>query len=110
MSLRPNIAELQHHILCKLPLNREVVLRRVLRTQVRLELPVKKDRPEERQIHGLTGLRGNDAVKRIWSRRGPSGLVNERRVKHRVEQRRTASKRRFGAELRQHQFFNRVVE
>src|SRR5580700_1192507 len=99
MSLRPHISDLQHHVSCKLTLNREVVLRRVLRTQVRFEFTVEEKRAKQRVIHGLAGCRSKNAVERV--RRGrSSGLVDEGSVEERVEQRRTAPERRFSTELR----------
>src|ERR1700728_21572 len=109
MALGADIPELQHRISCKLPLNREVVLGCVLRPQVGLKLAVEKNRSKQRVIDRLSFCRRQDAIKRIRSDRA-SGLVNGRRIKEGIEQRRTAAERRFGPELRQDEFFNRVVE
>ena len=46
MSLRSDITNLQHQVLGQLALDIEVVLRRILRAQVRLELPVQQQRTE----------------------------------------------------------------
>ena len=52
--LRPDVSELQHHILGKFPLNGEIVLRGVLRPHMRLEFTEKSDGPEPMTIHRLT--------------------------------------------------------
>ena len=80
MPLRPDISELQHHVFRKLSLNRQIVLRRVLSAQVRLELAIEENRAKQRVIHGLAGRGGQNAVERI-RRRCASRLVNERSVK-----------------------------
>ena len=57
VSLRAHVSNLQHHVSCQLTLNGEVVLRCVLRAQVRFEFTVEQKRAKQRVIHGLARRR-----------------------------------------------------
>ena len=45
--LRANIGDAQQHVGSQLPLDRQIILFRILRPQVRLEFSVQQQRPEQ---------------------------------------------------------------
>src|SRR5579863_7936484 len=108
MALRANVSELHDNITGQLPLNRQVVLRRVLRPHVRLEITVKQHGPEAGPILGRTRRWAQDAIKRI--RIDGTTLRDKRSVQERRGKIRAASERRLGAELFEHQLLHRVIE
>src|SRR5208283_522134 len=109
MALRPYIIDLQQEVLCDLALDAEVVLRRVLRAQMRLEVAVHEDGEVIRPtwILSLGCLR----QKSVESIRGHvSSLPHKWSIEESVEETGAAAKGWFSAELLQHQLLHRVVE
>src|SRR5215470_3573892 len=90
--LRPDITNLQFHVIRQLLLNREVVLRRILAAHVRLELSEQEVGTEHSPVHRLIPWRIQDTVhtgKRRQAERIGVGerpaLILKRSVEPRVE-------------------------
>ena len=95
--------------LLRLRARSQIVLLRILRTQMSWKLSEQQDRTEHRPVHSLTAWGAQDSIERIRSN-SRSILVQKRCVELRVEHKRAAAKRRLRAELLQHQLFDRVIE
>src|SRR5580658_3812293 len=108
MSLRADVANLQHSAGAEFTLNRQIVLTGVLRAQVGLEITIEKNRAKQRQIGRLPFGWSNDPIEGVGI--GETSLADKRRVEENVRQRGTSAKGRLGAELGRDQFFNRIVE
>src|SRR5258708_15470846 len=108
MSLASNVSNLEDQILRQFPLDRQVILLRILRADFRRGLSVQENWTEHRPIHCLISCRIQDAVKRI--RRARSVLILERQVEHRVVNAGTAAERWLSTELLHHQLLDRIVE
>ncbi len=108
VSLGPDVANLEHRAVAQIALDREVVLRGVLRAQVGLEFAVKKDWAKQGQVSGGAFCGRDNATERIRS--CEFTLIHERSIEKDIGERGTASERRLGAELSQHQFFDRIIE
>src|ERR1700689_4585309 len=100
MSLRTNVSQLQNDIPGQLALNRQVVLRRILRAHVGLEIAEQQHRPEAGPVLRAAGSGTQNPVEWVWTH--CSALRNERRIKECCGQEGAASERRFCAELFQH--------
>ena len=99
---------MQNEIFCQLPLDRQVVLLRVLRPQVGLKLTVKQDRPENRPVNRIARLGLQDPVKGVGKLE--TILAVERRLDEcRIDQRAPAEGG-LRAELLQNQLLDRIVE
>src|SRR5437016_14597093 len=108
MSLPAYVRNLEYKVLREFTVDRQVILLRVLRADMRRRLSIKKDWPEQRPIHWLISWRIQDPVKRIRCAR--SILILERQIEHGVVNARAAAERRLCAELLHHQLFNRIIE
>src|SRR5260370_15233956 len=109
MGLRSYVTNLKKQILREFVLNCEIVLVRVLAAHVRLEFAEQKNVTKNRPVHVLTTLRSQDSIKRIGNRKS-AALVLEGCIEESVKDERAASKRRFSAELFQHQLLDGIVE
>src|SRR6266404_5030139 len=108
MSLPAYVCNLEYQIFGEFALDRQVIVLRVLRPDMRCCLTIEKDRTKHRPIHWLIPWRIQDAIKRIRS--GRPVLILERQIEHRVVNAGAAAERRFCAELLHHQLFDRIVE
>src|SRR5579863_2198736 len=108
MPLRTHVANLQHGAVAQFALDGQIVLTRVLRAQVGLEVAIQKNRAKQRQV-GRLALRGiDDPTEGI--RICIIALGYKRSIEKLVVHRGASAKRRFGAELRRNQFLDRIVE
>src|SRR2546426_10334989 len=117
MSLRPDITDLEFHIVRQLALDGEVVLGRILAAHVRLKLSEQRVWTEHSPVHRLPSLRIQDTVdtgqrgQTEWiGIREASALVEKRFVEQSVEGECAPTEWRLGAELFQHKLLNRVIE
>ena len=108
MSLRSYVAELKHHVSSQFLLEIQVVLSRILRAHVRLEIPVQQHGAEGSPILRSPRLRAEDSVERVWA--DAAGLRNERSIQKGCRQECAATERRFGAELFENQLLHWIVE
>src|SRR6266404_3574421 len=108
MSLPAYVCNLEYQIFGEFALDRQVIVLRVLRPDMRCCLTIEKDRTKHRPIHWLIPWRIQDAIKRIRS--GRPVLILERQIEHRVVNAGAAAERRFCAELLHHKLFDRIVE
>src|SRR4029077_18371183 len=108
MALRSNVTNLEQQVAGQLALHGQVVLCRILRAHQLWKLSEQKNRAERRPVDGLIPRRGQDAIE--WVGIPPSALRNERGLKHRIADVVAATERRLGAELLEHQLFDRIVE
>src|SRR4051812_5828113 len=106
--LRSDIPDLEYKILGEFALNIQVVLRRILRAQVRLELSVQQQRPEALPVGILPRRRIDDAIERIWLYRAV--LLQVWSVEQRSVDDVAAAEGWLSAELLEHQLLHRVVE
>ena len=97
MILRADVPNLEHQISHQLPLNRKVVLLRVLGAHVRLKFAIQQDGSEDRPINSVAGLIPQDAVKRI--RELKSVLAVKRGLKESRVDQGASTEWRLGAEL-----------
>src|SRR5215813_9445327 len=93
----------------QLVLNRQVVLRRILRTHMRLKLSKQQNRTECRPVDGLPPHWVQDSIERIGIDRC-SILPKKRQVELSIDRESTAAKWWLCAELLQYELLNRVVE
>src|SRR5271165_2351752 len=99
MPLGADVTRLPKQVFGKLKLHVQVVLRRVLGSQMGLELPVEKNRPVLRPVHRLLAGRIDDPVKGIGLGR-IAKLILKRSIEEAVVDDVAPAKRRLGAELR----------
>jgi len=106
--LRTYVADLQEDIAGQLALDRKVVLRRVLSSERRGELPKEKNRTIQSPIHRLVPRRVQKGVGNV----GKSGALvgDERRAKQGIRDTVADTEGRFRAELFEHELFDGIVE
>src|SRR5579864_1296937 len=113
MSLGTHISDGEYQVFRNFLLDSEIVLRRVLGAEIRLELSEQEYGTECRPIHRGSGLRSQDSVERIGSDgeiARASELAHEGRREQALRDQRTAAEGRFALELLEHQLLDRVVE
>ena len=108
VTLRADVAELQHQVPGQFAFDGEIVLSRILRAHLGLEITVQQDGAEGRPILRRTRFGSQDATERI--RTDGTVLPNERRIQERRGQVCAASEGRLGAKLLEHQLLHRVIE
>ena len=109
MPLRSYVANHEAHVMSQLVLDRQIVLRRVLRAHVRLELSKQQDRTEYRPVHRLAPWRIQDSIERIGIYRCPI-LPQEGQVELGVNGESTSAEWRLCTELLEYQLLNWIVE
>src|SRR5580704_5770521 len=121
MPLRTNVAERENRILGYLLLNAKVVLLRVLRSQLWLQLSEEDNGPESGPVsrravsrieNGAEGIRNNPCLGGLptSARQRRAALQNEGRAEKSLRDRRATAEWRLGLELFQYQLFDRVIE
>jgi hypothetical protein len=108
VTLRSHITELKDHISSQFLLEIQVVLSRILRAHVRLEIPVQQHGAEGSPILRRAGRRAQYSIKGIGA--DGAALRNEGSVQKSCRQEGAAPERWFGAELFQNKLLHRVVE
>src|SRR5262245_18856846 len=106
MALRTYVAYLEKNISGELSLDRQVVLRRILRTQYSGELTEKQDGSESFPVDRCSARRIHNTVE--WIRPNRSVLIEERGLECRVRNKVAAPEWRFRAELFEHELFDGV--
>src|SRR5438309_8352713 len=95
MTLAANIAELQHHVPRELPLDRDVILLRILASQSIREVSKQENRAEEGEIHRRPAGWVRITIKRIWDYRPI--LSEKRRVEEDITNNGAAAKWRLSS-------------
>src|SRR5260370_5223985 len=108
MSLRSNIAYLEQHVARQFALYGQVVLCRILRAHQLWKLSERKNRGERRPVDGVFPGRVQNGIERVGIH--PYTLRYERSLKDGIADEVAATKRRLGAELLEHQLFDRIVK
>src|SRR5713226_7092673 len=89
-------------------LDRQIVLRRILRAHVWLEFTEQQDRFKQRPVKGGAWLRIENTIGPV--RQHSTALIHVRSVEQRAERGQTDAERRLRAELLKHELFNRIVK
>src|SRR5262252_666025 len=108
MALRTNIGQLQQHVARQFALDGQIVLILVLRAHIWLELSEIDAAGEVGPVNRLAAFRIQKAVEGV--RKHAPGLIHKRRPQERRGDEVAAAEGRFGAELLEHQLFNRIIE
>src|SRR5216683_5521378 len=108
VALRAYVTRREHHVLCQLMLDPEVVLRGVLRTQLGFKFPKQQEGAEGGPVGRGSVWRTENPVKGIGSHR--SILKNKWSAKQTLGKERASAKGGLSLKLLKHQLFDGVVE
>src|SRR4029077_12193242 len=108
VALRANVTQLQENVARQLPLDREIVLIRILRPHVWLEISKIRSAEKPGPIQRLAARRIQDTGERI--RMDTARLIHKGRLQERAGNGFTAPEWRLGAELLQYELLDRIVK
>src|SRR2546429_835812 len=106
--LRADVADLQKNVAGQFALNRQIVLRGILRAEFGGKLSEEQNRTIQRPIYRLVPRRIQERVRNIG--KSCTLLSHKRRAKERVRHAGTHAERRLRAELLENQLFDGIVE